>query len=189
MARYLPVLVALALLVARFIELRMKHDKVPGQVKETGTLNGFVIAGLVLVLGGVTEYLMLGRDISPASFGVGLVLIAASILLRRSAIRALGKMWSFHVEIRERHELVVAGPFRWIRHPAYCAMILEYAAVLVLLRSYASFALAVLLFLPAYLRRIKIEERALAEKFGERYVEYRRRTPMLVPYRIPRDTD
>ena len=90
MARYLPVLVALALLVYRLVELRMRHDKVPGQVKETGTLDGFVIAGTVLVLGGVTEYLMLGRDLSPVSFGVGLALIAASVLLRRGDVTLTG---------------------------------------------------------------------------------------------------
>jgi protein-S-isoprenylcysteine O-methyltransferase Ste14 len=112
-----------------------------------------------------------------------------SVLLRRRAIATLGRMWSFHVEIRGRHELIVAGPFRWMRHPAYCSMLLEYAAVLVLLRSYLSFALSMLFFLPAYVQRIKLEERALVEAFGARYEAYRARTPMLIPYKIPSNAD
>lgn len=35
----------------------------------------------------------------------------ASFALRRAAIRALGRFWSLHVEMREGHEFVTTGPF------------------------------------------------------------------------------
>ena len=49
--------------------------------------------------------------------------------LRWAAIAALGKFWSLHVEMRENHEFVQSGPFRFMRHPTYFSMILETAAL------------------------------------------------------------
>jgi protein-S-isoprenylcysteine O-methyltransferase Ste14 len=43
------------------------------------------------------------------------------------------------------------------------------------------------IFLPTLLLRLRLEETALVEKFGNEYREYQRKTPMLFPFRIPRN--
>ena len=58
-----------------------------------------------------------------------------SFWLRARAIAALGRFWSLHVEIRENHEFVKTGPFRWMRHPVYFSMILELASICLILHA------------------------------------------------------
>ena len=77
---------------------------------------------------------------------------------------------------------VVAGPFRFVRHPIY-------AAVIVLLWATprmgpGRFELAVL-WTAWILAGATLEERDLVADFGEAYREYRRRVPMFVPWRRP----
>jgi protein-S-isoprenylcysteine O-methyltransferase Ste14 len=93
-------------------------------------------------------------------------------------------MWSLHVEIRQQHQLIVTGPYRWVRHPAYSSMILELSAVGLLLHSNYTSLLAATLFIPTLLLRIRIEEAALREQVAG-YSEYQRVTPALVPYKLP----
>ena len=111
---------------------------------------------------------------------------AASVVIRRQAIAALGKFWSLHVEIRESHRFVQAGPFRWMRHPTYFSMILELASIGLILNSPWTFLVVNLIFVPTLLLRLRLEEAALVEKFGETYRTYQRTTPALFPYRFPR---
>jgi protein-S-isoprenylcysteine O-methyltransferase Ste14 len=107
-----------------------------------------------------------------------------SFWVRRRAIRELGRMWSLHVEIREQHRLIVSGPYRWVRHPAYTSMILELASLGFLLQSRFTSGAVAVLFVPTLLWRIRIEEAALTEQISG-YAAYRRSTPALVPYRLP----
>src|SRR5215472_17613679 len=43
------------------------------------------------------------------------------------ARRELGKNWSAIVSIREGHELIMSGPYRFIRHPIYSGILLAVA--------------------------------------------------------------
>ena len=117
---------------------------------------------------------MLGWTCGLASFGI-----------RRSAIAALGKFWSLHVEIRETHEFVRSGPFRWMRHPTYFSMMLELLALALILQAGWTALLVAVLFVPALLARVRLEEAALVEKFGEAYRAYQRSTPAVIPWKGP----
>jgi protein-S-isoprenylcysteine O-methyltransferase Ste14 len=90
------------------------------------------------------------------------------------------------VEIRDEHEFVREGPFRWVRHPAYLSMILELVAGGLILNAYWALGVAGLIFVPTLAWRLKLEEAALVEKFGEAYLQYRRCTPALLPLKWPR---
>jgi protein-S-isoprenylcysteine O-methyltransferase Ste14 len=60
-------------------------------------------------------------------------------------------------------------------------MILEILSVALLLRSWWTALVVYAAFLPTLIARIRIEERALIEKFGESYIEFKRTTPALIP--------
>jgi len=81
--------------------------------------------------------------------------------------------------------LVKEGPFRWVRHPAYTSMILEIVSIALILESWWMGLAALAALLPALALRIRIEEKALIEKFGESYLEFKRTTPALIPYKGP----
>jgi protein-S-isoprenylcysteine O-methyltransferase Ste14 len=109
------------------------------------------------------------------------VVALLSFWLRLQAIKSLGKFWSLHIEIRGSHEFVQSGPFRWVRHPTYLSMIMELLAVGLILNAWWMLMLIPFLFIPALVLRIKKEEVALIEKFGEAYRDYQKTTPAVIP--------
>jgi protein-S-isoprenylcysteine O-methyltransferase Ste14 len=179
-----PIASALLIYWARIAELKKRRDVEQGKIRENLTLRLFVAVGSLMLVGSIAEHVWFRQAFSPVLFAAGWATALASFVLRRRAIRELGKMWSLHVEIREKHQLVMTGPYRWVRHPAYTSMILELAALGLLLQSrYTSLAVAVC-FIPTLIARIRIEEAALREQVAG-YSDYQRATPALLPYKLP----
>jgi protein-S-isoprenylcysteine O-methyltransferase Ste14 len=181
---FAPVASAILIYWARISELRARRDVVQGQIRESLTLRLFVAVGSLMLLGSIGEHFWFRLPLSPVLFACGWLVAFASFWLRRRAIRELGKMWSLHVEIRSQHQLVVSGPYRYVRHPAYTSMILELVALGLLLQSRYTSVLVGLLFIPTLVARIKIEEAALAAQLSG-YADYQRSTPALLPYKLP----
>ena len=76
--------------------------------------------------------------------------------------------------------VVSAGPYRWVRNPMYLGHLIFLAGLALLLRSWL--AAAVLAFHAAWFdRRVREDERRLAERFGEPYREYCRRVKRWIP--------
>lgn len=185
MIYYAPIAVALAVYAIRLIEINRKRDTVPGPVRETTTLRLFILIGTFMTFGSMIEYMLRGGGFSWAALAGGIVCAIVSFKLRWNAIAALGKFWSLHVEIRENHEFVESGPFRIIRHPTYFSMILELLAFGLIFSAWWMLLVIPILFFPALVMRLRLEEPALVEKFGDAYRDYQRRVPMLIPYKWP----
>jgi protein-S-isoprenylcysteine O-methyltransferase Ste14 len=76
--------------------------------------------------------------------------------------------------------LVMRGPYRWIRHPMYTAVLLTTGALVV--DQPKPTRLAVWLVLLAdLLLKLRYEEALLARRFPE-YAAYRKRTKQLIPF-------
>ncbi len=184
--RWLPIGAVLVLYAARMAELGTRRDTVPGPVRERWTLRLFVFAGTLMIVGGILEYLLSDGRLGGPTFAAGVGCGVGSFLLRRRAIQALGRFWSLHVEIRETHEFVREGPFRWVRHPTYFSMVLELLSAGLMLQAWWSLGVVSLVFVPALFWRVRLEEAALVAKFGPVYQAYQRSTPALFPYKIPK---
>lgn len=80
--------------------------------------------------------------------------------------------------------LAVRGAYRWVRHPLYTSSLL-------LIWSQPDLTLDRILFNLTWTGWIIIgsylEERDLVANFGDSYLAYQRKVPMLIPWRIPRD--
>ena len=185
MATWLAVISVLGIYLARMVELRAKRETIPGPVRETRTLRMFVAVGTLMLVGATTEFFWHRPEWNPTTFALGWACALASIGIRRSAIAALGKFWSLHVEIRDSHEFVRGGPFRWMRHPTYFSMILELLSAAFILQAPFTLAAVSLLFVPALVERVRLEETALVEKFGDAYRAYQRNTPAVIPWKGP----
>lgn len=110
---------------------------------------------------------------------VGLAVFAAGASLRLTAIRTLGRFYSHRVRVMGDHQVVSAGPYRFMRHPAYTGMLVAHAGVvLFFFNPWALLALLVVL-LPSMVVRIRVEERALFELPG--YSEYAHGRRRLLP--------
>ncbi len=180
-----PIVSILAIYLFRMAELKAKRQTIPGQVRENLTLKLFVLSGTLLLVGGIAEFLWKRGSLEWITFIAGWACGLGSFVLRRRAIAALGQFWSLHVEIRENHQFVQSGPFRWVRHPTYFSMLLEILSGGLLLNSWITLTVVTLLFVPTLWFRVRMEEAALVEKFGPAYQAYQQRVPVLIPYRIP----
>ncbi|MEP6668516.1 MAG: isoprenylcysteine carboxylmethyltransferase family protein [Chthoniobacter sp.] len=186
MLSYLPLLVIAIVYVVRIAEVNRKRATVAGKVQENLTLRLFLLIGTVMTVGSVAEFVIINRfTYSYAALAAGILCAIVSFKLRWAAIAALGKFWSLHVEIRENHEFVQSGPFRFLRHPTYFSMILELASFGLICSAWWMLLIIPIVFLPALVLRLRLEEPALVEKFGDTYREYQRRVPMLIPYKWP----
>jgi protein-S-isoprenylcysteine O-methyltransferase Ste14 len=124
-----------------------------------------------------------GRILPAGSWVVvlGIAIQAASFGLAISARRHLGRFWSGEITQKVGHELVRSGPYRFVRHPIYTAMLGMFVGMAVVSGDLHAFvAVAVVTF--AYWRKIRLEEKNLIELFGATYDEYRRTTRGLVPW-------
>lgn len=122
------------------------------------------------------------RFLPAASFIVpaGVALHVGSILLAVWARRHLGRNWSGAITLKVDHQLVRSGPYRFLRHPIYSAMLGMFVGTAVV--SGAIHALiAVVIIGIAYWRKIGLEERRLGEAFGPEYDAYRRQTWAIIP--------
>ena len=128
------------------------------------------------------EYFWRRQDLSlPATVtGLGLFLIA--LVVRLTAIRTLGKFWSLHLEIRPEHELVTHGIYRYLRHPAYLAILLEVASVPLAVNAFYALALTLAVYVPLLGLRWRREEQEMIAKFGEQYLRYREEVPAFLPW-------
>lgn len=111
---------------------------------------------------------------SCALFGLGLG-------LRWYSIFYLGRFFTVNVAIHSRHEIIDTGPYRRIRHPSYSGALLAFLGLALSLDNWVSLALIVLPIGMAFRRRIRVEERALANALGQPYTSYMQRTRRLIP--------
>lgn len=112
--------------------------------------------------------------------GVGLAIQVLGLLFAVWARRILGANWSARVAIGAEQFLVFGGPYRYVRHPIYSGLLLAlFGSLLVIGTGQA--ALGFGLIVVSIVIKIRREEAALREHFGEAYEEYARKTPALIP--------
>ena len=111
----------------------------------------------------------------------GAIVQAVFILLAVWARRHLGRNWSGTVRIGVDHELVKTGPYRFLRHPIYTAMLGMFLGTAMASGQYHAL-LGVVMLIFAYLRKTRLEEQILGQTFGPEYDDYRRKTWALVPF-------
>ena len=117
---------------------------------------------------------------SPLSMLLATLLLWLGIALRLTAMRTLGRYFKFVVAIQSGHRVVQSGIYRRLRHPAYTGGLLILTAYGLSFGNWISFAFMVLSF-ASVLRRIFIEEAALAQSLGQPYREYMKHSWRLIP--------
>ena len=118
----------------------------------------------------------------PALSWLGIAMVWAGMAFRLWAVQTLGAFFRVTVVLQDGHQLVAAGPYRWLRHPAYTGSIVSMTGIGLALGNWVSLAAMALLPALAIAYRIYAEERALTEQFGEAYRDFRKTRSAVIPF-------
>jgi protein-S-isoprenylcysteine O-methyltransferase Ste14 len=89
--------------------------------------------------------------------------------------------WSSYVELKRDHELIIAGPYRWVRHPIYTGLLLAFIGSALAVGEWRDL-LAVAIVAASFWRKLKLEQAVMRRQFGETYARYAARVPALIPF-------
>jgi len=112
---------------------------------------------------------------------LGLILFFTGIPIRYVGKRTLGRYYSYGLRTLPHHKLVEHGIYRRVRHPISLAAIIYSLGIPLIFSSFYGFSV-MLALIPLILYRIKIEEKMLISKFGDKYREYMRTTKRSIPF-------
>tara|TARA_R110002049_G_scaffold242598_2_gene416411 strand:- start:895 stop:1449 length:555 start_codon:yes stop_codon:yes gene_type:complete len=98
----------------------------------------------------------------PIIIGCIILLIIAQ-LLRFHSMKMLGPLWSTRIYLNEQPPLTREGLYRWIRHPNYFAVILEFVALPLMFGLWRVMIIYSLLNLVMLYFRTKLEDEVLGQ--------------------------
>ncbi|MEW5833703.1 MAG: isoprenylcysteine carboxylmethyltransferase family protein [Pseudomonadota bacterium] len=110
----------------------------------------------------------------------GALLVWAGVLFAIWARATLGRNWSAVVQVKQGHELVERGPYRWVRHPIYTGLLAAYLGTALALGEWRGL-LGTAIVGVSFWFKLRLEERWMRDEFGARYEDYMRRTRALIP--------
>lgn len=110
--------------------------------------------------------------------GAGIGAAAGALIIW--AFHNLGKNLTDTVVTREKHTLVTSGPYRWVRHPFYVAVLLAVLGNALMAANWFLFLTGALVFVLMTIRMRK-EEELLVARFGDAYRDYMKRTGRFWP--------
>ena len=112
---------------------------------------------------------------------VSLCLFIVGLTIAIVAAWTLKRFYSSTLVVREDHQLITHGVYRFARHPLYLGGLIAIMGAPVYAPSLNGFLILSLLT-PIILFRIKMEEDMLTECFGAEYQAYRNATKKLIPF-------
>jgi protein-S-isoprenylcysteine O-methyltransferase Ste14 len=111
----------------------------------------------------------------------GDVVCALGLVIAIAARRALAGNWSSAITLKQDHELIRTGAYRFVRHPIYTG-ILTMCLGSAIEDGQLRGALAFVLMLAAFLIKSRREERLLVQHFPADYPAYKRDVKALIPF-------
>jgi protein-S-isoprenylcysteine O-methyltransferase Ste14 len=121
------------------------------------------------------------HPLHPVPFFIGVLCLVLGLWLFHRAHADLGANWSITLEVREQHQLVTHGIYRWVRHPMYLALLVYSAGQALVVPNWLvapSYGVAMTLLIVLRMGR---EERMMREEFGKDYEAYQATTKRLIP--------
>jgi protein-S-isoprenylcysteine O-methyltransferase Ste14 len=128
---------------------------------------------------GVMGILLLAH--TAAARWLGVVLAVGGLAVCLWARFTLAGNWSGMITFKEGHELVVRGPYGYVRHPIYTGILLLVLGTAASAGRLSGFV-AFLVMLAGFWFKLKQEEALLCRHFPDSYPAYRARVKALVPF-------
>jgi methyltransferase len=147
----------------RLVELRIssRNRATLGQAEQASPSTYPAMVAAHVVLFGVCVWPRRGRRV-PRVVEIGaLAGLAAATGLRLWVIRTLGTSWNVTAHVSPTMHIETGGPYRWVRHPNYVAVALEFACLPLAVGAVPEAAVLSLANALVLAPRIRAEERLL----------------------------
>jgi methyltransferase len=169
LAGYVAFTVLIALVgVERLIELavskrNLRWSKEHGGVEYGHSHYPYMVAlHAFLLISALVEVWVWQRPLVPALSWTMLALVVASQALRWWCIITLGHRWNTLVVIVPGMPKVTTGPYRWLSHPNYVAVVIEGIALPMVGFAWVTALAFTVLNIPLLMTRLRVENEALA---------------------------
>ena len=175
------IIVSFFWVASEIILTRVKHSTENNSVDRGSlkTLWRTIIASVTI--GIFSGFQNIGRINSHLFYWLGIICIIVGLVIRWTAILQLKQMFTVDVAIGSQQRIIKNGIYNYIRHPAYAGSLLSFLGLGIAFSNILSIAIIFIPVCIAFLHRIKIEEKALVEAFGDEYLQYCRMTKRLIP--------
>ncbi len=124
---------------------------------------GMVLAHALFFAAAPLEVFLAGRPFRPGLAALMVALAAGAQALRYWAVTTLGDRWNTRVIVVPGEPAVASGPYRYVRHPNYLAVVVEMVALPLVHGAWATALVASAVNAWILARRIRHEEAALAQ--------------------------
>jgi protein-S-isoprenylcysteine O-methyltransferase Ste14 len=93
----------------------------------------------------------------------------------------LGRNWSGTITLKEGHELIESGPYRFVRHPIYTGLLAMFLATAIAFGHLGGFVAVGVAFASFWIKLIE-EEKLMRQQFPEQYRSYEQRVKRIIPF-------
>jgi len=172
--------------VLETIAARAKRSSDRSKARDRGSYRLLVILiWVALCLGFALSFVLPQANIlwdRKAVFFIGIALMLGGMAFRFYAMSLLGRFFTYDVAIHAGQTVIEAGPYRYIRHPAYTGSLTTVAGIGLALGNWAALLALLACAGTGYAYRMYVEEAALVAALGEPYKAYMLRTTRLLPF-------
>ena len=155
--------------------------------RDSSSILGVVLQGLSFLLVWTvrhpvfTSFVPVNKTIAGVLEIIAIVSAIGSLVLVIASVRTLGKEWSLTARVVTGHKLATKGPYNFVRHPIYTAMLGMLLANGIAFSYWPILLVAMAVYVAGTLIRIRSEERLLSETFGAEFQAYAERVRALLP--------
>jgi protein-S-isoprenylcysteine O-methyltransferase Ste14 len=112
---------------------------------------------------------------------VGVLICVMGVAFAIWARKILGDNWSAKITLKQGHQLIQSGPYKYVRHPIYTGFEIAFLGTAITIGQMKGFVGLSILFLNHYYKTT-MEEELLREQFRDEYAGYARRVKRLIPF-------
>jgi protein-S-isoprenylcysteine O-methyltransferase Ste14 len=172
-------------IVSEILLLVLLRSKKGSQDKDFGSVKRLNLVIYISITVGIfisiTKYGYIGSNHNIIQL-IGFVLIVYGLVIRWLAILTLRRYFTVNVAIHADQIIVKTGFYKYIRHPSYLGMMLSFIGLGLCLSNLISILVILIPITFVVVNRLKIEEQALNDAFGNDYLEYCKETWKLIPW-------